>query len=167
MTTSVLDWRALRAPSVLWASAFGVGFLRPAPGTWGSAAAVLVWWFAIADLVWWVQVLICAIYGLTAWWSSAAVVRRYAIADAPQIVADEVIGMWLALLVCPQEWWAYLGAFVLFRLFDVAKPGPVGWLDRNVHGGLGVILDDVVAGVFAGVALTAVLWLFRAVGIIA
>ena len=54
--------------------------------------------------------------------------------------------MWLALALLPHEWWAAIGAFALFRLLDIAKPGPIGWLDREVEGGLGVMLDDVVAG---------------------
>ena len=102
---------------------------------------------------------------MTAWWASAVVCTRFEVDDAPQIVADEVVGMWLALAFCPRLWWLVLLAFLLFRLLDVVKPGPIGWLDREVHGGLGVMLDDVLAGLFAGGVIWGSVWLIRAMGI--
>lgn len=165
MTTSPVNLRALGHPAVLWASVFGVGMLKPAPGTWGSVAAVVFWWLILADLSLGMQLLICVGYFLTAWWASAVVCARFNVADAPQIVADEVVGMWLALAFCPQVWWLVLPAFLLFRLLDVAKPGPIGWLDREVHGGLGVMLDDVLAGAIAGCVIWCSVWVIRAMGI--
>ena len=75
--------------------------------------------------------------------------RRYQVKDAPQIVSDEFAGMWLALLGAPQTWFAVVLGFAAFRLFDVWKPWPVGWLDRNVAGAWGVMLDDLAAGLLS------------------
>ncbi len=148
--TSTLSPKALANPAVLWASFFGVGFLRPAPGTWGSIAALLCWWFVLADLPVQVQLGIVVLYSLSGWWVSSLVCRRYQLQDAPEIVADEVAGMWLALAFLPALPWVGLAVLLLFRLLDIAKPGPIGWLDRTVKSGLGVMLDDLVAGLAAG-----------------
>ena len=155
MRTSVLEPKELRRPDVLWATGLGVGFAKPAPGTWGSVAALAVWWLWLHDLPPPVQLAIATTYFLVGWWCSSSVCRRYQVKDAPQIVADEVAGMWFALAFAPYNVWAAVAAFGLFRLLDITKPGPVGWLDREVGGGLGVMLDDVVAGLCAG----GVLWL--------
>ena len=158
-TTSALEPGDLRHPDVLFASGFGIGFLRPAPGTWGSMAAVLCWWFFLSPLSATVQILICAAYFGVGWWCSARIHTRHGVKDASQIVADEVAGMWLALALLPAVWWLALLAFGLFRLLDIAKPGPVGWLDRELGGGLGVMADDVLAGILAGSVLYVSLWL--------
>ena len=142
----------LRRWDVAWASLAGVGFVKPAPGTWGSAAAALLWWFVLAGLPWWQQGAVCLAYLLISLWTAQRICQRHGLKDAPQIVADEVAGMWIALLFLPQVWWLVLLAFGLFRLLDIVKPGPIGWLDKNLHGGWGVMLDDLLAGfVTAGV----------------
>lgn len=153
ITTSPINPQHWRQPDVLWLTAFGLGFLRPAPGTWGSIGGLLVWWFGLAWLPWFVQLSICLIYALISWWLCHRVIARLGVDDAPQIVADEVVGMWLALCALPQAWWLAVLAFVLFRLLDVAKPGPVGWLDRRLTGGLGVMADDILAGALVGFVL--------------
>jgi phosphatidylglycerophosphatase A len=152
-STSTLEPRAAKDPAVLWVTGFGVGYLKPAPGTWGSAAALAVWWFAIAEFSVAVQVGTVVGYTLLSWVLTSYVCRRYALDDAPQIVADEVAGMWLALLVLPMIWWVVLLAFGLFRLLDITKPWIIGWLDRQVPGGAGVMVDDVVAGIAVGFVL--------------
>ena len=90
--------------------------------------------------------------------------------DHRSLVWDEFIGQWIALIpllglwlspMSPGAWWMVLAGFVLFRLFDVWKPWPISWLDRRLKGGLGVMVDDVVAGVFAALVLWLVLVLFR------
>ncbi len=153
MNTSALSVSHLSRPSVLWASGLGLGFLPKAPGTWGSIGAVLIWWFFLAELSWLIQLAICSGYFLSGWWASHQVCNDFAIADAPQIVADEVVGMWLACLLLPKVWWLIFLAFVLFRVLDIVKPGPIGWLDKNIKSSLGVMLDDVVAGVSGGCVL--------------
>ena len=134
---------------MLWLTAFGLGFLRPAPGTWGSLGGLIFWWFFLAGLSVLTQLLIIAGYFCISWWLCSRLINRLGIQDEPQIVADEVAGVWLALIFAPQVWWVALFAFGLFRFFDIAKPGVVGWLDENVHSGLGVMADDMIAGLIS------------------
>ena len=134
---------------MLWLTAFGLGFLRPAPGTWGSLGGLIFWWFFLAGLSVLTQLLIIAGYFCISWWLCSRLISRLGIQDEPQIVADEVAGVWLALIFAPQVWWVALLAFGLFRFFDIAKPGVVGWLDENVHSGLGVMADDMIAGLIS------------------
>lgn len=152
-TTLSIEARHLRRPDVLWASGLGLGFLPKAPGTWGSVGAVLVWWLVLAPLTLPVQLLVCGVYFLSGWWCSHRVTQHFKVDDASEIVADEVVGMWLALALLPAIWWLVLIAFGLFRWLDIAKPGPIGWLDREIKGGLGVMLDDLAAGLTAGIVL--------------
>ena len=142
-------------PSVLWLTAFGLGFLRPAPGTWGSLGGLVFWWFFLAQLSVLTQLLIIVGYFLLSWWLCSRLINRFGLQDEPQIVADEVAGVWLALIFAPQVWWVALLAFGLFRYFDIAKPGVVGWLDTNVHSGLGVMADDMMAGLISA----GIIWL--------
>ena len=164
-----LQLREARHPDVLWASFFCVGFLRPAPGTWGSAAAALVWFGLLAGLPALWQAGLCVIYFVVSWWCSHCVCQRYGVHDASEIVADEVIGMWLALWLIQLQfelnWITLVAAFLLFRVLDVAKPGPVGWLDRQVDGGLGVMLDDVLAGLLTGIVVSVTLQFLPAFGL--
>ena len=134
---------------MFWLTAFGLGFLRPAPGTWGSLGGFIFWWFFLAGLSVLTQLLIIACYFCISWWLCSRLINRLGIQDEPQIVADEVAGVWLALIFAPQVWWVALLAFGLFRFFDIAKPGVVGWLDENVHSGLGVMADDMMAGLIS------------------
>lgn len=135
---------------------FGVGHLPRAPGTWGSLAALppgigLMWlgpWahgFAI----------------LLLFFVALSAVQTYQTqvggGDRSDIVIDEVLGMWIALIYLPLTWQSLVAAFLLFRILDVAKPMVIGWLDRNLKGGLGVIADDVAAGILASLALQIVL----------
>ena len=149
----MLSPSTLRSPEVLLATGLGVGFLPRAPGTWGSVAAVLIWWFVLAELPVSQQLVISGCYFLAGWWCSHRIAQRYGVEDAGQIVADEIVGMWVALAFLPQVWWLALLAFIVFRWLDIVKPSLIGWLDREVKGGLGVMLDDLVAGVIAGSSL--------------
>ncbi len=154
-TISELKLSNLRDPAVFWASGLGVGFARPAPGTWGSIFAVAIWWLLLSELGVAAQAAVIAIYLVSAVVACQRVCTRYGVDDASEMVADEVAGMWIALLTAPKVWWICLVALALFRLMDVLKPGPVGWLDSRIKGGIGVILDDVVAGAF----VCAFIWL--------
>ena len=129
--------------------------MRPAPGTWGSLGGLVFWWFFLAQLSVLTQLLIIVGYFLLSWWLCSRLVNRLGLQDEPQIVADEVAGLWLALIFAPQVWWVALLAFGLFRYFDIAKPGVVGWLDTNVHSGLGVMADDMMAGLISA----GIIWL--------
>jgi phosphatidylglycerophosphatase A len=82
-------------------------------------------------------------------WASNVLSARSSVNDPGFIVIDEVAAMFLTLIAAPRTWWAYAIGFLLFRLADIVKPWPASWCDREVHGGLGVMLDDLVAGVYA------------------
>ncbi|MDW8443712.1 MAG: phosphatidylglycerophosphatase A [Acetobacteraceae bacterium] len=135
------------------ASLFGAGFLRPAPGTWGSLAALVP---GAAVLAWVGPIAVLAGAGLIAaagWWAVAVELARDGEEDPEWIVIDEAAGQWLALAGLPGFGWVGVAlAFALFRLFDIAKPGPVGWADRR-RGATGVMLDDLAAGALAALAL--------------
>lgn len=141
----------LSHPASLVATWFGVGLMPFAPGTWGSAAALplglLVDYFGgRTGLL--VAALVVFLAGV---WASEVVVRRGTAQDPGLIVIDEVAGMLLTLAFTPLTWWGFAIAFVAFRAADVVKPFPANWCDANIHGGLGVMLDDIVAAVHAGV----------------
>jgi phosphatidylglycerophosphatase A len=137
------------------AAGFGSGLSPWAPGTAGSLLALLPW-LALRELpLAWLGVAIIAAFALGVWTCDWAV-RRLRIEDPGVVVWDEFVGLWIALVplvIWPHHaLWILIG-FALFRLFDIAKPWPVSWADKNVKGGLGVMLDDVVAGVLAALAL--------------
>jgi len=157
----------------LVATVLGVGHLRPAPGTWGSLIALPLA-YGILVSGGWVALLVCGILAFAAGlWATAQETRGKADHDPSEIVIDEVVGQWIALMpvaygsammgVTPERLWpGWLAAFVLFRLFDVTKPWLVGWADQRSDA-LGVMLDDVIAGVFAAVAVIALAALFHLV----
>jgi phosphatidylglycerophosphatase A len=137
-------------PAVFLATGFASGFLRPAPGTWGSLVALVIWWVLLAGLAWHWQLAVVVATVAVGTWVTHVVARRYGVHDDPRIVIDEFAGLWLALLGAPATLLAGLAGFVLFRLLDIAKVWPVGWADRRVSGAVGVMLDDLLAG---GIAL--------------
>lgn len=147
---------ALRDPFVFFATGFGAGLLRPAPGTWGSALALpFAWALSLLPLAPRLGlVLASAVIGV---WICGRAAERLGVEDHGGIVWDEMAGIWFALALLPVDLYSALLAFGFFRLFDIAKPWPVSWADREVGGGLGVMLDDLIAGVLAGGATFLVL----------
>ncbi len=155
-----LDSRQRRAilghPAGWIASGFGSGLSPVAPGTAGSALA-LIPWLALRGLPLPLHVLALVLAFALGVWVSNIVIARLRIEDPGVIVWDEFVGQWIALvplLIRPQGWPWIVAGFVLFRLFDVWKPWPVSWADRTIKGGLGVMLDDVLAGTYAAIAIT-------------
>jgi phosphatidylglycerophosphatase A len=135
------------------ATAGGLGRLRPAPGTWTSLATLLPAW-AAAVLGGGLAVAALAMIALLAgWWACQNLPERDD--DPGWVVIDEVAGQLLALSVVPLSLPAWLAGFVLFRLFDIAKPFPIGWLDRTIPGATGIMADDAAAGIAAAGALLA------------
>ncbi|MEL6806327.1 MAG: phosphatidylglycerophosphatase A [Pseudomonadota bacterium] len=151
------------------ATVCGVGYLRPAPGTWGSAVALPFAWL-IHVVGGFPLFLIAIVAGFAkGWWATAQMTAGQTDHDPSEIVIDEVVGQWIALVPLSYAAWdrgmdilvmwpGWIAAFVLFRLFDIWKPLWVGRADRRGDA-LGVMLDDVIAGVFAaiGVLVLAVL----------
>jgi len=144
--------RQLLNPSCLVALGFGSGLLPVAPGTAGTLAAVPLY-LLLQDLplgAYLTVVLVFLFGGILVCGYTAA---RLGVHDHPAIVWDEVVGYLVTMTAAPAGWSWLAAGFVLFRLLDIIKPWPIGWLDRRVHGGTGIMLDDVIAGVFAAALL--------------
>ena len=142
--------RALLTHPAGWiATGFGAGFFPRAPGTAGSLVALIPWWFALRELplAWYGVVLVLA-FALGVWACDVAG-KRLGVDDHRALVWDEFVGQWIALAGAPFGWQWMIAGFLLFRLFDVWKPWPIRIADRRVHGGFGVMLDDVLAGIYA------------------
>ncbi len=140
-------------PVCLASTFFGCGLLPFAPGTWGSLAALPIAWlvreqYGIAALI--AAAVLVFFIGL---WASTIYVRRSSENDPAPIVIDEVAGQLLVLAVAPLQWSWFFAGLVLFRLFDIVKPWPVSWAERRFRNGLGVMLDDILAAIYAGVIL--------------
>ncbi len=152
--SSLRNWHNGHKSFHFWiATFFGSGWVRPAPGTWGSLAAMLAGVALIESEIsikaYCTLIVIITILGI---WSINAIERMTNIHDAGEIVIDEVAGMWITLLpvyMFSGSYTLYIIAFVLFRIFDIIKPWPISYLDDHISGGFGVMIDDIVAGVFA------------------
>lgn len=131
---------------------FGSGLSPRAPGTAGSILAlVLLWLVGVEFANWhWLLALAASLLGIPI---CAYCSKALGGADHKAIVWDEFAGAWLAVMFLPFNLYWWLAAFVLFRLFDIAKPWPVGWADKHVHGGLGIMLDDILAGLITAAIL--------------
>jgi phosphatidylglycerophosphatase A len=131
---------------------FGAGLLPVMPGTWGSLAALPCAW-AIRSLSGVAGLAIAAlIIFAVGCWAAGMIARTSGATDPGAIVIDEVAAQWLVLLPVSLDPLSYAAAFLLFRLFDIWKPWPVRWADRRVHGGFGIMLDDLLAAVYAVLA---------------
>jgi phosphatidylglycerophosphatase A len=147
-------------PAALLATGFGAGFLPRSPGSWASLLALPIAWTIVR---------LSGVTGLAVatglafslgWWAAATVAKSSDTKDPAAIVIDEVAGQWLVLVPAPLDPLAYALAFLLFRIFDIWKPWPVRWADREAKGGLGIMLDDLLAAIYAVVLL----WCLLAIG---
>lgn len=134
----------LRDPLLALALGLGSGLSPVAPGTAGT--------LAIMPLLAWLQghvagyLVVTAVLLLSGSWLCGYAARKLGVHDHPAIVYDEWAGMFISLLAVPPAWQNLLAGFFLFRFFDALKPWPIRWFDRHVHGGFGIMLDDVLAG---------------------
>jgi phosphatidylglycerophosphatase A len=145
---------ATRPPlwALLVATALGAGLLPVAPGTWGTLAAVPLAWGLdrFGEIAFIVATAVVSAVGS---WAADVYCKATRRADNQQIVVDEVAGYLLTLVAVPRTWPNLIIGFFLFRLFDIWKPPPVRWIDRHVHGGFGVVADDLGAGVYGAICL--------------
>ena len=135
------------------------GYLPKAPGTWGSLVGVLLWALGLHRLAPASYAGVLAgilVVGTAAAGAAEKIVDR---GDPGLVVIDEILGQLITLALVPWHPLTALAGFALFRFFDILKPFPVSWLDRHIHGGLGIMLDDVMAGVYAFVVLQGLIWL--------
>ncbi|MDX1625551.1 MAG: phosphatidylglycerophosphatase A [Wenzhouxiangellaceae bacterium] len=151
---------AFSGPVGFLAFGLGAGMSPKAPGTAGTVAG-LVLGLPLAGLALeWQLAIITAAFA-----AGVPICTRTSLAlgvdDFGGIVIDEIVALWLVLAFVPFHWAWWLAAFALFRFFDIVKPWPVSWLDRRMHGGLGIMIDDVVAGLYALLVLLPVQWLLE------
>jgi phosphatidylglycerophosphatase A len=166
MSASNSEGTETRAPlwATLTATLFGTGYLRPGPGTWGSAVTVLLWgalahWISSRErtaLLIALAVLVMVI-GIAA---ATQVCRASGKKDPQFVVIDEVAGQLIALIAVPLAWQTFLTGFILFRAFDIIKPPPVRQLERLPEG-TGIVLDDVAAGIYALLVMQILLRFFH------
>ena len=146
----------LKDPVHLLAFGFGSGAVARAPGTWGSLAAIPFWLILVwllPPVTYWMFVLAAFLAGI---WLCGKTAKDLKVHDHGGIVWDEFVGMWIVLGLFPETFYGVLMAFALFRLFDVVKPWPISWLDQHMPGGLGIMVDDVLAGFMAMAGLYAI-----------
>lgn len=151
-----VTWRTLLDPVHFLALGFGAGLAPRAPGTVGSALGILLaWWLLPLPFAWRAAIVVLAV--AAGIWICGESARRLRVHDHPGIVLDEIVAVLFGALVLPER--SVLGLallFVLFRIFDIAKPWPIRDVDHRLGGGLGIMLDDLIAAVFAASCLAAI-----------
>ena len=154
----------MRNPVHFLAFGFGAGLSPRAPGTMGTLVAVPLWWLLASNASIWGYLLVTAAVIAVGPWLCGRTSADMGVHDHGGIVWDEIAGFLVTMILVPVTWWTALAGFLFFRLFDIAKPWPIGWLDRRVHGGTGIMIDDLVAGLYAWLATMATValvdWLF-------
>ena len=143
-----------RDPRMLLAFGLGSGLSRITPGTLGTLASVPFYLLLAGTPIWlYLCVVLAAAFVGIHLCDYAA--KKLGVHDHGGIVWDEFVGFWITMIALPSSWQWVLAGFLLFRVFDMVKPWPISWLDRKVHGGFGIMIDDVVAGLMALMCLQA------------
>ncbi|MBX2808199.1 MAG: phosphatidylglycerophosphatase A [Cellvibrionaceae bacterium] len=151
----------LRYPTQFLALGFGSGLAPVAPGTFGTLAAIPLYLLLVQIPLWGQLIVIVVSFGGGVYLCESTA-NALGVHDHPAIVWDEFVGFWLTMLALPLLrqpllwYWVLLG-FLLFRLFDILKPWPIRWIDGSVKGGVGIMLDDILAGIYAGICLGGVI----------
>jgi phosphatidylglycerophosphatase A len=151
----------MKTSALLLSTWMGCGLSPVAPGTAGSVAAVAVAWGLHSAFGWrpWTFAALAAVLLLPAIWAAGVTAAARGSGDPQIVVVDEVIGQWVTLAgATALDWRAWLAAFLLFRVFDVVKPFPLRRLER-MHGGVGIVADDIGAGIYAALMLYASGWI--------
>jgi len=150
---------AMASPTGFLAFGLGSGLSPKAPGTAGTAAGMLLA-IPLTGLPVWAGLALVTIAFVVGIPICNRASQRLGVHDHGGIVWDEFVGIWLVLVLVPFHWAWWLAAFVVFRVFDIVKPWPIAWLDQRVHGGFGIMLDDLVAAIYAAGMLGLGGWLF-------
>ncbi|MFW8566655.1 phosphatidylglycerophosphatase A [Orrella sp. 11846] len=146
----------VRDPAAFVAFGFGIGLVRPGSGTWGTLLAALIWWAVQPEPTVWLGIALAVAF-VFGCWICERTGSRLGTADHVGMVWDEMVALWLLLWILPQTCLAFILAIVFFRVFDVAKPYPIHQLEAMMPGGVGVMVDDVVAAIYAWVVIAIIL----------
>jgi len=148
-SNSTLVTKRLKQGLVHWlATGLGSGLIPWMPGTWGTLVAVLIYSLYLAYLPLLHYVVLVSFLTGIAIIVSGSESRYLGEHDASSIVIDEIVGFWWSMLLIPATLWWIMAGFILFRFFDIVKPWPISYLDRSIKGGLGIVLDDLMAAVY-------------------
>ena len=150
------------------ATIFGIGYMRPAPGTWGSIFAVILAILLVENFGIIAFVLALLLISVLGWWATDNYLQQSQSKDPSEVVIDELVGQWIAVLpvalavfhlnLGPLELWpGWLSSFLFFRFFDILKPWPISWADQ-ISSPFGVMFDDVLAGLYAALSLSIILF---------
>ena len=142
----------MRHLAILLATWGGVGFSPFAPGTMGTLAAIPIF-FLLSLLPWWLYILCVLGIGIVACWAADDAERIFHEKDPHRVVIDEAVGFFVTMAALPVTWTYLIAGFCLFRVFDIVKPPPIRLVEKKVPGGYGVVLDDVLAGIYAGISI--------------
>lgn len=141
------------SPAVIFASGLGLGFIPFAPGTFGTMLAVAIYWFGLKLLPQSTYAVTAITFVFLAVWISNIASERLKEKDPQKVVIDEIAGFFVTMAFQPTDISYLVGGFILFRLFDIVKPFPAKYLEERLRGGWGIVMDDVVAGLYANIAL--------------
>ncbi len=134
------------------ATGLGAGYIPAAPGTFGTIVGVALFW-GISGLPILHYILFAVVFILFSCWVSDKAAVEFGEKDPQKIVIDEVAGYIVTMIGHAWSWKAAIAGFVFFRIFDILKPFPAGWADKKLKGGVGIVMDDVFAGVYANICL--------------
>ncbi|MFK8078722.1 MAG: phosphatidylglycerophosphatase A [Granulosicoccus sp.] len=140
-----------------FALGMGLGLAPKAPGTFGTLLGIPV--LLLMPINFWMYVGALVVLYLFGVWVCNECSKYLGVHDHGAIVWDEVVGYLVTMIALPLTWQWMLAGFLVFRLFDIVKPWPISWVDRHVHGGSGIMIDDVLAGIFAAATLHTAYWL--------
>jgi phosphatidylglycerophosphatase A len=149
---------SLKNPLHFLALGFGSGLANKAPGTFGTLAAIPLVIFLSIYTPLYGYLALCILFSFAGIWICGHTAKDMQVHDDSSIVWDEVVGMMITMIAVPLNWQNLLVGFILFRIFDIAKPWPISYLDKHVHGGFGIMADDVLAGIFALISLHGILF---------
>lgn len=158
MSNNPLSHIKLSNPWHLLATGFGSGLSPIMPGTAGTLASV-PFYLLLANLPLWLYLLVLVVASIVGITICSTTSHDMGVHDHGSIVWDEFVGFWITMLMVPAlhlpvlDWHWIAAGFVYFRFFDMLKPWPISWFDKNIHGGLGIMIDDIIAGIAAGVVL--------------
>jgi len=148
----------MKDPVHILAFGFGTGLAPVAPGTFGSLPGLLLFWLTV-DFGLNVQIGVAVAIALAGIWICGESARRIGVHDHGGIVWDEIVGMYVTLLAAPLSVTGWVLAFILFRVMDIVKPWPIRDLDHSMRGGVGIMLDDLAAALYAAILLGLYGWL--------